>query len=179
MLFNEMRLVPSDILDVTHCWTLVSSMFLHAGVAHLLANMYSLFVLGSMCEPVFGRWKYLVTYFAGGIAGGVLFSVMRMASGSMATAVGASGAIFALMGMYAAMLLVAMRRDKANGDGGMSPRLRSAAQRYLVLLAINLFVIPMTGNIAWEAHVGGLVAGVVLGLAFFPRDRRASRPETA
>lgn len=169
LLFSEMRLVPSDILDVTHCWSLVTSMFLHAGIAHLLANMYSLFVLGSMCEPIFGWRRYLATYFVGGIAGGLLFSVLHLASGTMVTAVGASGAIFALMGMYGAVLLTARRRAKAAGVDGSAIGLDGAWQRYLVLVAINLFVVPMTGNIAWEAHVGGLATGFCMGFAFLPR----------
>jgi len=169
MLFAEMRLVPSDILDIGHCWSLLTSMFLHAGLAHLVANMYSLFVLGSMCEPIFGRGKYLMTYFIGGVAGGILFSGIHLASGSMVTAVGASGAIFALMGMYGAVLLIARKKAKAAGVDGATIGLDGAWQRYLMLVAINLFVVPMTGNIAWEAHVGGLLAGFCMGMVFLPR----------
>ena len=121
-------------------------------ITHILFNMYSLYVLGTIIEPMIGKLRftllYLLSIFAGGI--GVLYLAPWGTS-----VVGASGAIFGLMGAYL-VLLRALKLD--------------ASQMY-VLIGINL-VIGFLPGIAWQAHVGGLIAGGAIALIFASTRRR-------
>ncbi|MFJ3335450.1 rhomboid family intramembrane serine protease [Streptomyces sp. NPDC086766] len=137
-------------------YRLVTSMFSHWEVWHIAFNMLSLWWLGGPLEAALGRARYLALYFVSGLAGGAL--TYLLASPSQAS-LGASGAIFGLFGATA----VLMRR--LNYD--MRP--------IIALLVINLIITFGWGSIAWQAHIGGLVAGVVIGYAMVhsPRERRA------
>ena len=108
-------------------------------ITHILFNMYSLFVLGTVIEPMIGKLRFLVLYFASMFAGAI--GVLFMAPWGTSV-VGASGAIFGLMAAY----LIFLRALKLN-----------AGQMYIII-GINL-VLGFLPGIAWEAHVGGLIAG--------------------
>lgn len=135
-------------------WRYITSLFAHANPLHLLANMFSLFVIGRVLEPAFGRVRFTILYFLGGIGGCV---AVLLTGGS---ALGASGAIFALLGA----LFMAVRRI-----GGSTSQL-------LVLIVLNLAIGFLVPSIAWEAHIGGLVVGVAVGFIYGrtigPRNRR-------
>ena len=138
-------------------YLLFTSMFAHQAIWHIAFNMLSLWWLGGPLEAALGRVRYLALYILSGLAGSALTYVLASpSSGSL----GASGAIFGLFGATA----VLMRRR--NYD--MRP--------ILALLVINLIFTFNPGmNIAWQAHIGGLVAGVVIGYAMVhaPRERRS------
>lgn len=123
---------------------LITSMFLHLNFMHIAFNMLALWQVGLVLENRLGRYKFAVIYFLSGISGGLLSVYMNE---PMAFSVGASGAVFGLFGAFVAI----NRRLKLDANG------------MLVMIAINLgigFVIP---NIDWHGHVGGLVAGFLLG----------------
>ncbi|MFI2425771.1 rhomboid family intramembrane serine protease [Streptomyces sp. NPDC018955] len=137
-------------------YRLLTATFLHGSYIHIIFNMLSLWWIGGPLEEALGRARYLALYLVSGLAGSALTYVIAAPNqGSL----GASGAVFGLFGATA----VLMRR--LNYD--MRP--------IIALLVINLIITFGWGNIAWEAHVGGLVAGVVLGYAMVhaPRERRA------
>ncbi|MFF1837118.1 rhomboid family intramembrane serine protease [Streptomyces sp. NPDC058231] len=138
-------------------YRLVTSMFLHQEVWHIAFNMMGLWWLGGPLEAALGRARYLALYLLSGLAGSALtYWLADPTQGSL----GASGAIFGLLGATA----VLMRR--LNYD--MRP--------VFALLALNLvFTFNPWGGIAWQAHVGGLVAGTVIAIAMVhaPRGRRA------
>ncbi|MFD7707984.1 rhomboid family intramembrane serine protease [Streptomyces sp. NPDC059785] len=139
-------------------YRLVTSMFLHlpSSFFHILFNMLSLWWIGGPLEAALGRARYLTLYFVSGLAGSAL--TYLLAEPGQAT-LGASGAIFGLFGATAVLLR----------------RLNYDMRPVLALLAINLiFTFGGWGNIAWQAHIGGLVAGVVVGYAMVhaPRERR-------
>ncbi|MEU0740148.1 rhomboid family intramembrane serine protease [Streptomyces sp. NPDC006134] len=136
-------------------YRLLTSMFLHGGYLHLLFNMLSLWWIGGPLEAALGRARYLALYFLSGLAGSALTYLIAAPN---QPSLGASGAIFGLFGATA----VLMRR--LNQD--MRP--------VVALLVINLIVTFGWSNIAWQAHIGGLVAGVVIGygLVHAPRERR-------
>ncbi|MER7489104.1 rhomboid family intramembrane serine protease [Streptomyces sp. NPDC126497] len=137
-------------------YRLLTAMFLHGGYLHLLFNMLSLWWIGGPLEEALGRARYLALYLISGLAGSALTYVIAAPNqGSL----GASGAVFGLFGATA----VLMRRL----DYDMRP--------IVALLVINVIITFGWGNIAWEAHIGGLVAGVVIGYAMVhaPRERRA------
>jgi len=138
-------------------YRLLTSMFLHQQMWHILFNMLGLWWLGGPLEAALGRARYLSLYLLSGLAGGALtYWLAAPEQGSL----GASGAIYGLFGATA----VLMRR--LNYD--MRP--------VLVLLAVNLVItFNPWGGIAWQAHVGGLIAGtlITIGMVHAPRERRA------
>jgi membrane associated rhomboid family serine protease len=147
---------PTEGVAQGEWYRLVTSMFTHEAVWHIGFNMLSLWWLGGPLEAALGRARYLSLYFVSGLAGSAL--TYLLASPTTAS-LGASGAIFGLFGATA----VLMRR--LNYD--MRP--------IIALLVINLIFTFGWSNIAWQAHIGGLVAGVITGYAMVhaPRERRA------
>ncbi|MGW0734374.1 rhomboid family intramembrane serine protease [Streptomyces sp. NPDC002851] len=136
-------------------YRLVTSMFLHQEIWHIGFNMLALWWLGGPLEAALGRARYLALYLLSGLAGSAL---TYLVAAPTQPSLGASGCVFGLLGATA----VLMRR--LNYD--MRP--------VLVLLAINLFITFRFSGIAWEAHIGGLVAGIAIAFAMVhaPRDRR-------
>ncbi|MFI5549282.1 rhomboid family intramembrane serine protease [Streptomyces sp. NPDC051738] len=148
---------PTEGVAGGEWYRLVTSMFTHEAPWHIAFNMLSLWWLGGPLEAALGRARYLTLYVLSGLAGSALAYLLT--SPNTAT-LGASGAIFGLFGATA----VLMRR--LNYD--MRP--------IIALLVINLIFTFSPGfNISWQAHIGGLVAGVVIGYAMVhaPRQRRA------
>ncbi len=148
-------------------WTIVTSLFVHAGLWHLAANMLTLYFFGTYLLLLVGGNRFLIVYFGGGILGGILFLLFPGSPYSIA--VGASGAIFALGGALAVL----------------RPRLRVfvfpiPAPIPLWGAVIGGFVILWLAagllNIAWQAHLGGLVFGLIAGYFFRRRERRFSAP---
>ena len=147
------------LVDRGEWWRLLSACFLHGSILHVVFNMYALWLFGPLLERRFGSWSFVSLYLAGGVAGGMLFQL----AGSDAWAVGASGAIFALLGA----LLIASYRQRHTPAGG------AVFGQLLVLLVINLALPLFVPNIAWQAHVGGLVAGALIGAVWdrLPRTK--------
>ncbi|MET9833007.1 rhomboid family intramembrane serine protease [Streptomyces sp. NPDC006385] len=148
---------PTEGVAGGEWYRLVTSMFTHEAPWHIGFNMLSLWWLGGPLEAALGRARYLTVYCVSGLAGSVLAYLLT--SPTTAT-LGASGAVFGLFGATA----VLMRR--LNHD--MRP--------IIALLAINLILTFSPGfNISWQAHIGGLVAGVITGYAMVhaPRKNRA------
>ncbi|MFF0789938.1 rhomboid family intramembrane serine protease [Streptomyces spiralis] len=148
---------PTEGVAGGQWYRLGTSMFTHREIWHIGFNMLSLWWLGGPLEAALGRARYLAVYFVSGLAGSAL--AYLLASPTTAT-LGASGAIFGLFGATA----VLMRR--LNYD--MRP--------IIALLVINLiFTFNPMFHISWQAHIGGLVAGVIVGYAMVhaPRERRA------
>jgi len=150
------------LVDRGEWWRLLSACFLHASILHVVFNMYALWLFGPLLERRFGSWSFISLYLAGGVAGGTLFQFL----GSDAWAVGASGAIFALLGA----LLTASYRQRLTPAGG------AVFGQLLVLLVINLALPLFVPNIAWQAHVGGLVAGALIGTVWdrLPRTKAST-----
>jgi membrane associated rhomboid family serine protease len=134
-------------------WRLVTGGFLHENVLHIGFNMYLLYLLGMMLEPALGSVKFAAIYFTSLLAGsfGALFA-------TNAPSLGASGAVFGLMG--AAVIELRSRRVSVmeSGIGG--------------LILINLILSFTLANISVGAHVGGLIGGALAGLAIRTADDR-------
>lgn len=127
-------------------WRWVTAMFLHAGWLHIAFNMWALYDLGPVCESLYGPAKYLTLYLATGVVGNIAASLTGT------SVIGASGALFGLLGLLVTYGL--RRRDSA------SQQLRAQAMRWIIYALIWTFVIP---GISMAAHIGGLVGGVVFG----------------
>lgn len=133
-------------------WRGLTAVFLHGSITHILFNSWALYLFGPAIERRFGSLSFASLYVAAGVGGSALYQLV----GRDAFAVGASGAIFGLMG---AMLAATYRQRH-------SPAGRAVFSQLTLLLGINLALPLIVPNIAWEAHLGGLAAGLVIAAAW-------------
>jgi membrane associated rhomboid family serine protease len=138
-------------------YRLLTSGFLHAGFIHILFNMYLLWVLGRMLEPALGGARFAAIYFTALLAG----SVGALLVEPNANTVGASGAVFGLMGAAFVELRARGIDPFQAGIGG--------------LIAINLVISFLIPGIAWGGHIGGLIGGVLATFVLQAGDRVRSR----
>ena len=134
-------------------WRLFTAAFLHFGFFHLAINMYSLYWVGSLLEHVIGRWKFLLLYLASGLAG----SAGALIATPNAATVGASGAIFGVLGA-----LYVLERNGHIASGGQIAGL--IVLNLVITFAFSGFALGgrVTGvTISLGGHVGGLVGGIV------------------
>lgn len=145
-------------------WTMfVSHAFLHGGFLHLAMNMAVLLGLGRFVADRYGPGTILPVFLAGAVAGGAAFAAINPGPVPM---VGASGAVFAFVGVWTVW---DWRRLAERGAST-----RPVWTRILVLAGLNLaFFVGLSGMLAWEAHLGGFLAGVAAGLVL--ERRRAHR----
>jgi rhomboid protease GluP len=147
-------LVPMLVAE-GEAWRLITSIFLHSGFVHLAMNMISLYFLGSFAEISFGRGRFFALYFISGIAGGLAYLYLGAFT---APAVGASGAIFGLLG---GVFGYSIRRGTFSLQNPVIAQL-------LFLTAINLFLGATIPNVSNTAHIGGLVGGLIFGWLLAP-----------
>jgi len=143
-------------------WMFVTSIFLHASIDHILFNMIALFFFGTYLEKMVGPRLFLVVFFVAGIVGN--FGYMLTAPGSTVAAIGASGAIYGIVGMLA--VLTPMTMVYVYFIVPM-PMVVFAAL-YAVLDFVGLFT---PSDIAHGAHIAGLAVGIVIALYLRQRYR--------
>ena len=143
-------LYPPNIAEGQY-WRLLTAMFLHAGLLHIGLNMWALYLFGTLVEDAYGRARFLALY----LVSGFFASVTSFAFGPLISiGVGASGAIFGLLGAWFAYNY---RRREMRFH-------RAQLQSAMTLIALNLVLsFSLSRYIDWRAHVGGLVAGAILG----------------
>ncbi len=152
----------SPVAGAFEPWRFVTAAFLHSPgqVFHILFNMVALWMVGPYLESALGRARFATLYLMSALGGSVFAVLLAPVVGGWQTAaVGASGAVF---GLFGAVLVVLRRLGRDAGP----------IIGILVLNGVLGFVLP---NIAWQAHLGGLVVGALLGAAYAyaPRERRA------
>ncbi|MFD5446932.1 rhomboid family intramembrane serine protease [Streptomyces sp. NPDC127100] len=147
--------MPTEGVAEGEWYRLVTSMFTHQEFWHIGFNMLGLWWLGGPLEAALGRARYLTLYLASGLAGSALTYLLAAPT---TASLGASGAVFGLFG----------------ATGALVRRLNADMRPVIALLVINLVFTFGWHNIAWQAHIGGLVAGAVIGYAMLhaPRERR-------
>jgi len=155
------RWLFSPVLGFYEPWRFLTAAFLHSPgqYLHIVFNMVALWFVGPTLENTLGRARYITLYLMSAVGGAVGSVLLATATHSWTTgSVGASGAVF---GLFGAILVVSMR---LGGD----------VRGILVLIGINLALGFVMANIAWQAHVGGLVTGALLAAAYAyaPPDRR-------
>lgn len=157
----------NDLIQGGEYWRLLSATFLHGNLVHIFFNGYSLYALGPESERIYGSQRFLVLYLLSGLAGSV--ASYALTSGA---SVGASGAIFGLIGSLAVFYYI---NRQTLGEAG-----RAQLQSMGAVIMINLFIgFSARGVIDNFAHLGGLAGGVLVGLALAPRfsvDRRLYPP---
>ncbi len=139
-------------------WRLLTNIFLHGGLMHLVANMYGLIFVGIFLEPRLGKTKYIIIYLGTGIIASIVSLLFHKASVS----VGASGAIFGLYGVFLALLMFKAYRKH------FTTRILISI---LVFVGFNL-IAGLKGGIDNAAHVGGLSCGFIIGLILYPQLKR-------
>lgn len=154
-IIDELGFSPHDLVDPSRAYTILTSMYTHAGMGHLFFNLLGLIVIGVVFEQKIGTRPYILLYILSGIIGSLAFAAMRW-TGPDVIAVGASGAIFGILGGFARLF----------------PRERFMFFLFPVALPIwvivagylvlQLVLIPTASGVAVEAHIGGLIAGVLL-----------------
>ena len=154
-LFISLPFLPDQGLAQGEWWRLITAAFLHGSIIHLAFNMFALFWLGSIVEQALGATRYLLIYFASGLAG----SAGALLMDPNAITVGASGAIY---GIFGALLIL---EYLATG---------TIAGPALTLIVLNLAITFTIPNISIGGHLGGLLGGVLATLAL-TQTRRLSR----
>ena len=142
-------------------WRMFTAMFLHIGLIHLAVNAYSLYILGNVLEREVGRVRFLALYVLSGLfasAASYYFSPLNSVSA------GASGAIF---GIFGAVFAINYRR-RHTAQGAMA--MRAMAQIIVLNVVIN---VVLASYLDWRAHVGGAIAGMVMGFAFAAPGRES------
>lgn len=140
----------SSLVDDGQWWRIFSAALLHADLTHILFNMYALYVLGPQIERHFGAAPYLALYVASAGVGGVF--AQYFTAGAF-VAVGASGAIFGLFGIWLQMAI----RGRNTRTG------RNLLSQLGFVLLINAALPLFIRQISWQAHLGGLIAGFLIG----------------
>jgi membrane associated rhomboid family serine protease len=135
-------------------WRIVTGGFLHAGLLHIFFNMYLLYLLGQMLEPAIGSVRFTLIYFVALLAG----SLGALVVSPNAVTVGASGAVFGLMGAAAVELRARGINPFDTGIGG--------------LIVFNLIFSFVFSGISIGGHIGGLIGGAAAGLLFLEADKR-------
>lgn len=161
LVYNYIALKPANILQGKYLWTFITSMFMHGGLFHIFANMFSLFFIGSLVEKILGAKRYIYFYMIAGLFAGLLFvfSSLIFPVDFNTFAVGASGALFGLIGL---LMLLTPNLSVYVMFIPIPIKMKYAAPGILVVL----WLISIAGDvpIGNTAHLGGLITGLVYGL---------------
>lgn len=149
----------NSLIDAGQYWRLITAIFLHGGLIHIFFNSFALYALGPESERIYGTVRFLALYFIAGLGGSVASYLM-----SPAPSVGASGAIFGLIG---GLGVFSYFSRQVLGEAG-----RAQVQSMAAIAVINLVIgFSAPGIIDNWGHMGGLVAGTLVGAALTPRFR--------
>jgi membrane associated rhomboid family serine protease len=184
VLFGWLGLVPYYLINTFNgaglitLVTPVTSMFLHAGILHLAGNMLFLFVFGGNVEDALGHNKYLSFYLVAGIAGGLTQTYLSLAAGPpdiYAPSVGASGAISGVMAAY----LVFFPKTRIVSYVGyfIVPIRAFWFVGFWFLLQLLFFVGGVNTGVAYGAHIGGFVIGLVIAVIARPFIKKREESE--
>jgi membrane associated rhomboid family serine protease len=160
-IYNKGALLGYAIAHQDEYWRIVTSGFLHDGLAHIFVNMLSLYFVGSVLEPAVGSRNFAAIYFASLLTGS--FGALLFTPG--VNTVGASGAIF---GIFGALIMVARTRGISIWQSGLG-----------FWLVLNLLFSVSFKGISIGGHLGGLIGGLVTGWLVIEFAERRRQPSTA
>jgi len=163
---------PSNIVQGKYLWTFITSMFMHGSFFHIFANMFSLFFVGGLIERILGKKRYFYFYMLSGLLAGLFFVFLSLLfpSDFNTFAVGASGALFGLVGLLVlltpnlpvfVMFIPIPIKMKYAGPG----------------ILVALWLVSIAGNvpIGNTAHFGGLLTGIIYGLYLKNKYKRKTK----
>lgn len=148
-------------------YRLISAMFLHADIEHLLNNMLLLFVIGEMVESHMGRRFYLLLYIGSGIIGGLTSLEFEYIKQSFVGSIGASGAVFGVVGALLWIIICNKGRVET-----------ITTKKLLFMIILSLFAGFRSTGIDNAAHVGGLIAGFLLAILLYRKKETTEKNET-
>jgi rhomboid protease GluP len=147
----------NSLIEQGQVWRLITPVFLHGSITHVLLNMYALFILGKSLESVYGHGRFLMLYFISAFAGNVASFIL-----SANASLGASTAIFGLIGAEAIFVI---RNKRFYGS-----RYNSTLANIGVIIALNLAIGFMPGtSIDYWGHIGGLLGGTLFAFLAGPQ----------
>ena len=175
-------LQPSSFFSGKYVWAIITSVFMHGGILHLAVNMFVLFSLGTLCEKIIGRKRYLWFYLLSGIIASLFFVLFAYFFGNSplgaeifgspdSFAVGASGAIFAVAGLFVIL----------------TPKLKFTIIFFPFFSLPAYIMIPVVLLVTWAislgagigvgntAHLGGLLCGIIYGVYLRNKYKRKSK----
>jgi rhomboid protease GluP len=158
---------PSHVIDRVEWWRVVTAMFVHVGILHLATNMWCLWNLGLLGEPLLGPAGVFAAYILSGAAGNLLSIGVSLAWNQDSVGAGASGAVFGLAGV----LIVLLKSPRLP----IPPKELSSLRKYVIYFAVINFVVGFGGNAVFSgvqidnmAHVGGFLGGIIFALPLVP-----------
>ncbi len=164
-----LALTPANVLSMP--WTIVTNMFIHADFEHILFNMlFGVWMFGTYLERMIGEREFARVYFAGGLAAGVFYALLSLTLGlpdPRTAAVGASGAVFALIGA-----LVILQPNMTLYMYFLFPMPLWVFAGLYILYGFVAVPTGIGGETAVSAHIGGLIAGLLMGWGY----KRAYKP---
>lgn len=171
---ESLAIYPYYILRGGRLHTLLTSMFVHADWFHLFGNMLFLYVFGDNVEDIFGHVKYLIFYMICGLAASFVYIMSLQSFSHVESVVGASGAISGVLGAY----LVLFPRAKVltivfYGWVILVPLPAVIFLGFWFLMQWLYVFFALESNVAWWAHIGGFVVGMVLALVFGLKRKKA------
>jgi membrane associated rhomboid family serine protease len=166
-------MVPSEIIQGQRLYTLVTSMFMHVGWFHLLGNMLFLYIFGDNIEDAFGHISYLLLYLACGVAASLaqIFSTMFFSGDLTIPVVGASGAISGVLGAY--LVLYPKVRIFALVGYFILPVPAIIFLGFWFILQWLYGLVDPLGGVAYFAHVGGFIVGMILAATVGQKRKKA------
>jgi len=171
-IYNYGAIMPANILAGKYLWTFITSMFLHAGFFHLFANMLSLFFIGTLVEKILGKKRFFWFYIISGLLASLLFVLLALIfkMDLNTYAVGASGALFALIGF---LMLITPNLPVYIMFIPIPIKMKYAAPGILIVL----WLISIAGDIPIgnTAHLGGLLAGLAYGVYIKKKYKNKTR----
>lgn len=141
-------------------YRIITCLFLHFGIEHLLNNMVMLGALGWNLELEIGKVRFLIIYFVSGVAGNILSLYSDLSAENPAVSAGASGAVFGLMG---ALLYVVIQNRGRLG--------RLSGRGMLIMVALSLYFGFASSGVDNLAHIGGLVSGFILAVLLYRKKK--------
>lgn len=158
-------LYKSYVLIQGEWWRLLTYMFLHGGIVHILNNLISLYFVGIFLEPLLGKWRLLLVYVLCGICAGITSLIWH----DQVNTVGASGAIFGLYGFMLALIMMKVTSPQLN-------------KFFFIIASVSVgfsLLMGLFGNIDNAAHIGGLISGFMLGFLLSDVVKRNSEKGSA
>ncbi len=142
------------LIDAGQYYRLITCTFLHGGLMHIALNMYALYAIGPLIESTYGKLKFALIYFVSGITSS--FFSYKFSNG---VSIGASGAIFGLLG---AALVLSIKMRKVIGE--------EFKRNIISVILVNVIIGLSISNIDNFGHLGGLIGGVLVSMLLFKRE---------
>lgn len=163
LLYNEGAFSLRYLLQGRQWQRVITSMFLHADVDHLAGNMLMLYMAGELVEKYVGKRRFAILYFFSGISGSLLYAFYEFLTGRYVDSIGASGAVFGVIG---ALLVIVARHRGRYADITLG--------RMGFMLIYMFYMGLRTSNVNNAAHIGGLLGGMILTVFYMLTGNRES-----